>query len=436
MSIPTPTDVVITQSSHGENLSQEGGGAESVMIDKIHIHVNNTHRIVLNKISNHEIKQCLISYRRRMCEVINGLNARAIIENPFLGFPQTLRELRTVDSNQSGSVMFTAECKELTRTLVTSLPKYMVIKISPYMLNTQAGMENRGQFTDSTNHLISTEPSNVEANVLLKLRKLVVRNTIPNICLLYKYCVIPAWTVIDRGVPISALQKWRHWVSLWPPKCRKECIVVMMEYCRGGSLRTLVKQTVLSVSAWKSIIWQVLFTLAMLNDKFPNFRHNDMHLGNILTENTVCARQTGLKWCWKYIYQGETFYIPNHGTALRICDFDWASSTEFVNAKMHKAEFRNDVPQMEGPNVFDIHYFLNVVHSYSKVPKTIKNWIVGVYGREGVRENSTVCINRRLRKNIPNISTMFPTPQTLLHHDFFREFDEQGSMLVIDTYNE
>lgn len=369
--------------------------------------------ISLKGISKYELQFCQISYRRQLMDIINLLSIRSILEQPLFGFSRTLRRLTTTDSHNSGSVVFTVESRELLGSIVATVPKYLVIKMSPHMLSQKH--PGKGRFTESENHLHISDPPNVEAHIMLKIRRLIVKNMLPNVCLLYKYCVLNSWRVIDEGLPLAALEEWRRWWAHKPPMCRDSAVVMIVEHCRGGSLRQIAKSRALSVGEWKSVIWQLIYTLAVLNEEFPGFKHNDLHLGNVLIQTVTAGGH------WHYRHKGSDFYVPNHGMSIRLFDFDWSSAAEFPNSKMNKSLHRRDVPLATGPEVFDIHYVLNIIYSYKAVPDAVTRWIFRLYGKQGLKHTSSMCLNRRLLKDMRDLD-QFPTPRKLLYDGFFDGF--------------
>lgn len=408
-------DVILNSDTADQSqtrLVRSNSSKTSNLLEPVHINVDGK-CITLQGITKYELTFCEISYRRQLMDIINLLSMRSILEQPLLGFPRTLRRLSTTDSNHSGSVVFMVESRELLGTIVPTVPKYMVIKMSPHLLSVKN--PGHGRFTESANHLHLSDPPNVEAHIMLKLRKLVLKNILPNVCLLYKYCVMASWRVIDEGLPLAALEEWRQWWTSRPQLCRDTAVVMVVEYCRGGSLRSIAKSRALSVAEWKSVIWQILYTLSVLDCEVPGFKHNDLHLGNVLIQNVSSGGH------WIYSFKDTSYFVPNHGMSVRLFDFDWASARDIPNAKMNKSLHRRDVPSASGPAVFDVHYLLNVIFCYKNLPLPVSKWILGLYGKHGTRHTSSMCQNRRLCKDMRDLSK-FPTPQTLMQDPFFSEF--------------
>uniref|UniRef100_A0A6C0BNJ7 Protein kinase domain-containing protein n=1 Tax=viral metagenome TaxID=1070528 RepID=A0A6C0BNJ7_9ZZZZ len=62
-------------------------------------------------------------------------------------------------------------------------------------------------------------------------------------------------------------------------------------------------QKELTSYTWKVLLFQVFFTLKLLAENFPSFRHNDLHIGNVLIQKIY-----PLPYCTRYIVDGVSFY--------------------------------------------------------------------------------------------------------------------------------
>jgi len=67
---------------------------------------------------------------------------------------------------------------------------------------------------------------------------------------------------------------------------------------------------------FRSIVFQVAFALQTIYEVYPNFRHNDLSLNNILVEHEYNQCKTT-----QYVWNNIIFEIPNVGCKIRICDF-------------------------------------------------------------------------------------------------------------------
>lgn len=386
--------------------------------------------MTLRGISQLEVQMFTVSARRQLLELISAASIRTVIEQPFFGFPRTLKAVRTTDSNQSGSVIFTAECRELLGSVVPSLPKYLVIKMLPYYLHPL--YPELGRFTRSESHLCRADPSNTEASAMLRARPLILAGALPNVALLYKFIVVKDWRVVNNGMPIAALNRWVAMATRVPPEIRHAAVIMLVEYCRGGSLRQRAKAGGLTSHQWRSVLWQVLYTLAVLNKAMPDFRHNDLHLGNMLLQDTETTPQS----CWRYDFEGRTYHVHNTGLSPRIFDFDWASADCLPNGKMQRVSQSPNFPRMKGPPVFDVHYMLNCVHSYSSTPKQVKQFIRSVYPAELLKgDNQWTCKRRLTRGAVDHFGEKLPTPASLMRHEWFETYRRgPDRRIVLESY--
>ena len=62
---------------------------------------------------------------------------------------------------------------------------------------------------------------------------------------------------------------------------KSEQSVILMEYCKDGSLTSYMKSHALTDATFHLIISSILKTLAKIQKKYPYFRHNDLHLDNV-----------------------------------------------------------------------------------------------------------------------------------------------------------
>lgn len=390
--------------------------------------------LTLRRLCEAEIHLALLNYRRQLMDIFGRIEAnrlRSQLQSPQFGF-RSLCRLKSSDSNNSGAIIFSAETRELCCGVsVNSLPKNFIIKVSPYILHSDG---RRGIYTGSTNHLRPSDPSNVEVSLLVRYRRLVLRNVTPCIGIIYRYCIVEDWTVsaaaMTAGGAAAAEAVWRPWhAPKNPGGIRKQAMVMILEHCREGSLKTFIKvNNGLKTRAWRAILFQQIFTLAVLDD-LDGFRHNDMHLGNWGVH--ACVSPTSVTH-FQFIYKGHTFWVPNVGVQVRLIDMDWATSSSVVNGKVRAHLEMDAVTTPEQPAVFDVHRILDNVHIHSKTPKAVKDFVHGVYGKLGLlsRINKAGGVAWVHPAKTSAIVQMMPTCQQLLFHPFFSEFTAKPACLT------
>jgi len=141
------------------------------------------------------------------------------------------------------------------------------------------------------------------------------------------------------------------------------------EYMPDGSLKRATKN--LDV-----LVLRVLKELKTIHDKFPRFRHNDLHVDNVL-----------IKCDTPYIFD---FELSN-----------WNGNPVFDRV------YKEDYGIFPGNNpMYDFHFFINSCSA--DLPKRFKDKALTVFPKEYLTANSTVVKNFRLRydadhKNLPTM---------------------------------
>lgn len=72
-----------------------------------------------------------------------------------------------------------------------------------------------------------------------------------------------------------------------------------------------------------SLIFQIIYTLAAIQSKFPTFRHNDLTTNNVLVISSGFV--SNLDEYFKFEYKNKNFYVPNMGYIVKIIDFGRAT---------------------------------------------------------------------------------------------------------------
>jgi len=140
--------------------------------------------------------------------------------------------------------------------------------------------------------------------------------------------------------------------------------VCINEWCTRGTLYDFIKQHFkrLTQIHWKVIFFQLISTLAVIQSKYPSFRHNDLKASTILVEKIN-------KDYVNHIYKvsGNKYLVPNIGYQIKLCDFDLACipgiiDNNKVSAASKWAKCINVEPIQN--RYYDLHYFFN----------TSRNW--------------------------------------------------------------
>lgn len=173
--------------------------------------------------------------------------------------------------------------------------------------------------------------SNIEINVIFKLKELVTNRRTPHINL----------PIISFRSYLSKLFK-NHSVNQNPYFNIAHydlCNVLLSEWCEYGDLKNFINNFSSSLDNnyifWSVLFFQIIYTLSTINYYFPGFKHNDLHLKNFLVAKYNRKGNLLYKIKFKNHKRYTFFMIPNLGFQIRLWDFDWASiKDENYNPKL------------------------------------------------------------------------------------------------------
>lgn len=133
---------------------------------------------------------------------------------------------------------------------------------------------------------------------------------------------------------------------------------------KGVTLRNFIPNSEIQMA---SIITQVLYTLYIINDKIPSFRHHDLHQDNILI---VKVKEENLT----IKISGKEYLFNNGGVKAVIIDFGMATVTGVINPKINQGELSYAGINRTSKSIYDAHFFLNSVYlSAQGLKQRIKN---------------------------------------------------------------
>jgi len=182
--------------------------------------------------------------------------------------------------------------------------------------------------------------------------------------------------------------------------------VLISEWANSGDLLDYIRKNYkkLKLKEWKLIFFQLLSVLAIIQSKYPGFRHNDLKANNLLVHKIPIDTNNN----YKYIINNQTYIIENIGLQLKLWDFDFASISGIIDNAKVEAEWTNAINITPVKNrYYDVHYFFNTFTKKgffpefwkkSYVPEKVKdfvNRIVPDKFKEGelVSERGRILIN-------------------------------------------
>lgn len=137
--------------------------------------------------------------------------------------------------------------------------------------------------------------------------------------------------------------------------------VLISEWANSGDLLDYIKKNYQSFKTkhWRGIFFQLLSVLAIIQNKYPSFRHNDLKANNLLVHK-IPTSQSNNKF--KYKINGQVYIIPSIGFQLKLWDFDFACIPGVVDNSKVEAEWTSKINIEPVQNrYYDVHYFFNTL---------------------------------------------------------------------------
>lgn len=138
--------------------------------------------------------------------------------------------------------------------------------------------------------------------------------------------------------------------------------VLISEWCNGGDLLDYIRKNYqnMTLKEWKIILFQILFTLAKVQQIYPSFRHNDLKANNILVQLTEINSSN--RKVYGYNIDKYKYYIPNINLQIKIWDFDFACIDGIIENNKVNSEWANSINISKVKNrYYDMHYFFNTL---------------------------------------------------------------------------
>jgi serine/threonine protein kinase len=164
--------------------------------------------------------------------------------------------------------------------------------------------------------------------------------------------------------------------------------VLYFEYIEGEPLEKWMKRGQ-SPEDYRQVISQLITNLKAIHEKYPKFRHHDLHWNNILV----------LK-----------------GNKPIMIDFGMSTIEGIRNPNVVSGEFKKSGIYSGSHQMYDAHYILNIIYNYTKsVP--VRHFMEDLFSRQYLLRSSPVTKDFRLR---PLKHMGLPTHDQILKHPFLQ----------------
>jgi hypothetical protein len=157
-----------------------------------------------------------------------------------------------------------------------------------------------------------------------------------------------------------------HVIKILSKKDKIISVELREHYFRMNTLDDIINNSEKNISDDDIIIiiFQVLHTLAIIQNKYPNFRHNNLDLKSI-----YCYLKDKKDKTYEYKLDGHVFNVPNIGIEIKITHFDESIIVnEFDNESIIDSLKTID-------NTYDLKIFFNSLLKINKISNEIKIFI-------------------------------------------------------------
>lgn len=294
------------------------------------------------------------------------------------------------------------------------------VKVSAY--------QKRGSYGEVTN---ISRPENAEIMMLRVLSYFIATKQTPHLIVPIQtfYTDIKFFLLLSEGGYIKTdVKRYDEFVDRYKKGKYEDTVSILLsEWANKGDFSEFVRRRYknFQLRHWKVFFFQILSVVAVIQSKYPSFRHNDMKANNILVHKLPMSHK---KTQHLYTVCGKTYMIPNIGYQTKLWDFDFACIEGVVDNIKVTEEWTQEMMITPTKNqYYDVHYFFNTLTKKGflpeingdtrHVPNEVREFINRVVP-EAYKTKPNVNDKGRLMVN-----DEYTTPQKILEEDiFFSEF--------------
>jgi len=286
----------------------------------------------------------------------NGFDIRKIMEKKYMDFNKLICDIGgKLLYIKSGTTGHTFKGIIYDNDGISEILNY-AIKVVAYPIR-----ENYGDVNDVK------RPENAELMMLRVLSYFVVNGQTPHI-------VLPIGTFNTSIKPFIALaknkivenKKYDQFIKRYKQsEYHDDVSILISEWANGGDLLDYIKNNYkkMKLRDWRTLFFQIISVLCVIQNKYPGFRHNDLKANNILVQNIDLRKKNNY-----YLYklhlasQRYDFLVPNIGIQIKIWDFDFACIPGIVENSKVNSDWTDKINVKPVQNrYYDLHYFFNTL---------------------------------------------------------------------------
>lgn len=245
-------------------------------------------------------------------------------------------------------------------------------------------------------------PENAELMMLRVLSYFVVNGQTPHI-------VLPIGTFNTSIKPFIVLgknkyienKKYEQFLKRYNQgEYHSEVSILISEWANGSDLLDYIRNNykTMKLKDWRTIFFQIISVLCVIQNKYPGFRHNDLKANNILVQK-IDNRKKNNFFLYKLNIDSKIyeFLVPNIGLQIKLWDFDFACIPNIVDNLKVSAEWTSKLNVRPANNRFyDLHYFFNTL--------TKKGFFPEFWDAKEIHHTVKQFVNSIVPDNIKNVT--------------------------------
>ena len=218
-------------------------------------------------------------------------------------------------------------------------------------------------------------PENAELMMIRLLSYFVVRKQTPHIVLpigTFYTSITPFINLIEGNYVDNENKRYQEFIDKYKNNVYYDTVSILIsEWANRGDLLEFIRKNYKEFTTlhWKVIFFQIISVLAVIQSKFPSFRHNDMKANNVLIHK-IAQRGT----IFSYVVCKKKYFVPNIGYQIKLWDFDFACIPGIVENAKVSAKWTDEINVKPTQNrYYDMHYFFNTLIKKGFFPELIED---------------------------------------------------------------
>lgn len=407
---------------------------------------NEDNKSVLSKLSRDENKDTIPHRIKFIKTLLNGTKLKPIIDFDNVSTEQFVNDLKDDDSGGSRDTRVTLnkEVHDITNVINTMGGTLQ------YFKSGTTGHTFKGEERDANGDILyeyavkvvaysikdkygsmydTQRPENVELMMIKLLSMFIIKKKTPHIALpigWFDTDIKNFTNLIEEGYVKKDNEKYNEFIKRYQNgEYYNDVSVLISEWADKGDLADFIRKNYKRFTPlhWKVLFFQLISTLAVIQSKYPNFRHNDLKANNIL----VTRISTNIQNYW-YSVVGDLYNVPNIGYQIKLWDFDFACIPGIVDNKKVMISNKWSRGINVGPTqnrYYDIHYFFNtLINNFfsglfrdHRVPKEVKDFVLSIVPPE-FQTGDSVAEGGRILHNMEHTIPV----DILRYNPYFNEF--------------